>query len=288
MPLIPGNRYTKSDLYTIFNIPSESQKGPWNTGYTEYNNEVFIFANIGVAGRTGHDYPNYWDNGNLVWRGKTKSHINQPLIKLMLKPETVKYLFTRERDRDPFTFHGVVTIEDIDEHEVPVKVVWKISTQIKLSKTVPIVNNKVSETTLSKNIKQAENDDVGKRVLKSYRLRKGQKKFSDNLFIVCGGQCCITGCTVASVLHACHLIPHAQSGNNNTTNGLLLRSDIHDLFDLHLIGIHPTTFKIHVKKQLKNSEYASLKGKTLLPRINEEPNPEALKKRWQLFRSHGK
>ena len=281
--LIPGNRYTKSDLYRLFTVPAKKQKGSWNTGYLKYNNEIFIFANIGVAGRTGHNYNNLWKNGNLVWYGKTNSHVGQPVIKFMLKPGTTIYLFTREDDRDPFTYQGLATPKAAYPKAVPIKVIWEINKSATGHRQIPLIKNKVDETTLSKNIRQAKNDDINKKVLRNYRQRKGQKKFSDNLFIVYEGKCCITGCTLKSVLHACHIIPHAQSGNNNTTNGLLLRSDIHDLFDLHLIGIHPTTLKIHVKKQLKNTEYASLQGKILLIRPTEEPNKEALKKRWKLF-----
>lgn len=32
-----GDLYTKNDLYRVCNIPTEKQKGNWNTGYTNYN-----------------------------------------------------------------------------------------------------------------------------------------------------------------------------------------------------------------------------------------------------------
>lgn len=165
---------------------------------------------------------------------------------------------------------------------MPVNIIWQIN---KPGKGITAVINEVDEQTLSKNISQAKDDDINQKVTKEYRRRRGQKKFSDNLFIVCKGKCCTTGTTVKSVLHACHIIPHAESGNNNTTNGLLLRSDIHDLFDTHQIGIHPKTLKVHIKNQLLNSEYKNLKGKILLSRSNKErPNLEALKKRWNIFK----
>lgn len=283
--LIPGHRYTKDDLYNRFAVPVNKQKGSWNTGYLKFNDEVFIFANIGVAGRTGHDYDNHWEKGDLIWRGKTASHSRQPLIALMLQPQTTIHLFTRDSDRNPFTYQGLVAAKSVNKRKVPIEITWEIIKGQKNTKTVSLVKDEVDEATLSKNVKQAKNDDINLRVIRSYKQRKGQRQFSNNLFIVCKGKCCITGCSVPTVLHACHIIPHAQSGNNNTSNGLLLRSDIHDLFDLHLIGIHPITLKIHIKQELQKTEYASLNGKILLPRLdNKKPNREALKKRWQLFK----
>ncbi len=281
MPLIPGNRYTKSDLYTIFNVPGKRQKGSWNTGYLKYEEAVYIFANIGVAGRTGHDYDNHWKSGDLVWFGKTGSHVNQSVISYMLKPFTTVYLFTRENDRDPFTYQGLATPKHVFSDEVPVKIIWQIN------KTQFLVDiNEPSEAILRNGIKEAKNDDITKRIIKGYLERKGQRKFCDNLFKACNAKCCITGCSIEEVLQACHIIPHAETGNNNTANGLLLRSDIHDLFDAHLIGIHPITLKVHVKKSLRKTEYADLHGKPLLPRLYKGPDKDALKRRWQLFRSH--
>jgi hypothetical protein len=279
--LTTDHRYTKSELYTLLKVPPRSQKGPWNTGYLKYKDEIFIFANMGIAGRTGHDYNNHWKNESLVWYGKTTSNISQPLIRHMLKPDTIVHVFTRNDDRDPFTYHGIGKAVDSSD-EVPVKIVWQISEPSRQYKTTSAVTNEVNEPSLY--ITQAKNDDINETITREYKRRRGQKRFSENLFKVCQGKCCITGCTVKAVLHACHIIPHAESGNNDTSNGLLLRSDIHDLFDTHQIGIHPITLTIHIKKQLLNSEYKSLKDKTLLPRSEgNNPDVEALKIRWRIF-----
>lgn len=281
-----GDRYVKSDLYALLAVPVNRQKGSWNTGYLKYDNQVFIFANIGVAGRTGHDYNNHWEKDSLVWYGKTASTLNQPLIKFMLQPQTPVHVFTREGDRDAFTYQGLGhAIDTVDE--VPVKIVWSFDRSNKEKSLAFLLVNKVDEQTLTKQIKQAPNDDISERIQSSRKKRYGQGKFRKNLFLVCGEVCCITGCDVKEVLYGCHIIPHAESGNNEITNGLILRSDIHDLFDAHLIGIHPTTLEIHIKNKLQTTVYKSLEGKALLPRqpgwgINEE----ALKKRWKLYKDN--
>jgi hypothetical protein len=133
-------------------------------------------------------------------------------------------------------------------------------------------------------VTEARDDDQKKTILTNLRLRKGQKKLRDNLFKLYGKLCCITGSAVEDTLHACHIIPHSKSGNNQSTNALLLRSDIHDLFDADLLGINPDTLQISVKPHLNGSLYEELDGKTLLDRSDgKRPDFEALRARWIMF-----
>lgn len=71
----------KKRLYKIFNVIKERQKGNWNTGYNEYEGQVFIFVNINVAGRTGHDYKNKLSDNMLEWYSKGSHNINSNSIK---------------------------------------------------------------------------------------------------------------------------------------------------------------------------------------------------------------
>lgn len=52
-----------------------------------------------------------------------------------------------------------------------------------------------------------------------------------------GAECCITGCTVDTLLEAAHIIPYRGDQTNDVTNGLLLRVDLHRLFDAHLLSM---------------------------------------------------
>jgi hypothetical protein len=91
-----GKSYSKNDIYEILKVPIERRKGAWDTGYREYEGEIFIFSNVGIPGRTGHDYNNYWDGDLFVWEAKTKSNINQPLIKKMLNPFAFYWVYTKQ------------------------------------------------------------------------------------------------------------------------------------------------------------------------------------------------
>jgi hypothetical protein len=62
------------------------------------------------------------------------------------------------------------------------------------------------------------------------------------------------------VLEACHIISHAKTGDNSLDNGLLLRSDIHVLFDEHLMTLGNDGQRILVHKDVTAPEYARLRG----------------------------
>lgn len=48
-----SQEYSKKDIYKLLDVPEKSQKGTWDTGYRSYNGGIYIFTNIGIAGRTG-------------------------------------------------------------------------------------------------------------------------------------------------------------------------------------------------------------------------------------------
>lgn len=118
-----GATYTRRDIYQIVNVPEERRRGNWETGYTSFDGEVFIFANVGVPGRSGHDYDNGWLGDRLRWRGKVGSRLNQPSIKQMLDPSTRVHVFTRSDQRDAFTYEGVGRASSTEDTS-PVTIVW--------------------------------------------------------------------------------------------------------------------------------------------------------------------
>jgi len=122
-PFQVGRAYTKNDIYLVCKVPEHKQKGNWNTGYTSYNGDWFIFCNVGVPGRTGHDYENSFIGDDLHWQGKTGSSLSHDSIRSLLKPEGNIYLFYRVEDRDPFTFAGKARAKSF-VNTVPVEIVW--------------------------------------------------------------------------------------------------------------------------------------------------------------------
>lgn len=106
-------------------------------------------------------------------------------------------------------------------------------------------------------------EDARRRVLAAVVRRQGQRKFRDALFDSYGGKCAVTGCVDASVLEAAHISPYRGPDTNKADNGLLLRADIHTLFDLGLISVNPETLQLKVAKQIETPEYRDLDGEKL-------------------------
>jgi len=104
--------------------------------------------------------------------------------------------------------------------------------------------------------------DARKWALQVVALRQGQGQFRAQLLEAYGSRCAITGCSAVEALEAAHIHPFRGLHTNRIDNGLLLRADVHSLFDQGLIWIGPAR-TIEVAPSLMNTEYASLRGNTL-------------------------
>lgn len=119
--------------------------------------------------------------------------------------------------------------------------------------------------------------DARERVLREVALRQGQPEFRRDLLRAYGGRCAVTGCDVAEALEAAHIEPWADGHPNSLANGLLLRGDVHALFDRGLLRI---TADGHVElgESIRSSHYAELHGRKLqLPvEVDDQPSSAAL------------
>lgn len=121
-------------------------------------------------------------------------------------------------------------------------------------------------------------------VLRSIRERRGQAAFRSALLQKFKGRCAITGCGFAEVLEAAHIWPYRGTRDNHPENGLLLRGDIHTLYDLDLIAIDPATQCIVIASTLPGVEpYAALSGHELCMPATVHLSPDALRHRWKVF-----
>ena len=126
--------------------------------------------------------------------------------------------------------------------------------------------------------------DAKEKVLRSIVLRRGQPKFRANLLRAYARKCAITETCVADILEAAHITPYNGPSTNHVTNGLLLRSDIHALFDLGLLSIDPKDFRIYCAKQIRREPmYSELNEKPLrVPeKAIQKPNQDALRNHFE-------
>ncbi|MBB3996083.1 hypothetical protein GGR95_003751 [Sulfitobacter undariae] len=101
--------------------------------------------------------------------------------------------------------------------------------------------------------------------LRQVVLRRYQNAFRKALLAQRPNQCAITGTSEVSVLEAAHIIPYAAkyANRDKPENGLLLRGDIHKLFDAHLISINPSTKEVEVANIISSPDYLSIRGKVI-------------------------
>lgn len=127
---------------------------------------------------------------------------------------------------------------------------------------------------------EGEDDDDGF-INQKRRSRKGQQKLKLKLLRLYNSKCAITGCSTTEVLEAAHILSHAQSRINHSNNGILLRSDIHKLFDHNLLRIEPDSLKVVISESLESTPYWKLNGKPVAKRTDGSTiSKEYLKMRW--------
>ncbi len=119
----------------------------------------------------------------------------------------------------------------------------------------------------------------GKGILTKVRL--GQGAFRVLVTDAYTRRCSITGERTLPVLEAAHIKPYAVAGPHVISNGLLLRSDVHKLFDTGYLTItndHKTEVSKRIKEEYENGkEYYQFHGKSLLylpQEINNRPGRE--------------
>jgi hypothetical protein len=102
--------------------------------------------------------------------------------------------------------------------------------------------------------------DAKERIVASIVLRRGQPEFRQKLLAAYNGRCAISDCDCVEALEAAHIQAYLSEKSHHVQNGLLLRSDIHSLFDLGKISVDTKTWTVIVSADLKNTVYSKLQG----------------------------
>jgi len=109
------------------------------------------------------------------------------------------------------------------------------------------------------------------------RSRLGQGGFRVAVTGAYHRRCAVTGEKTLTVLEAAHIRPYAEQGPNDVRNGLLLRSDLHRLFDSGYVTVDPdhrVVVSRRIREEFENGrEYYRFDGQRLvnLPRREERP-----------------
>jgi len=141
--LLSNKLYKKEDIYKVFSVPVDQQKGKWHNGYCEHNGEWFIFTNIGQSGHGFNEsdefnYNNSLDPfGDLNWEAINNSRLTWDSINSLKASSPFIFVRTPQTQKHYWEYLGKGNcIYTLDTSPVAFK--WKIQRQD--------LNNKKSKT----------------------------------------------------------------------------------------------------------------------------------------------
>jgi hypothetical protein len=183
-------------------------------------------------------------------------------------------------DSEPYTTRVAITAADGQPLETPrwSDVETRLGRRVSLRGHVPRLDG-ADESVLARffaddDLSRAYRDDERRAELEAlgfdmrefdYRAiarRQGQPAFRRELLRAYGERCAVTGSQTVDVLEAAHILPYRGRHTNLVTNGLLLRSDIHTLFDLQRLTVLPD-LTVAVHPELRHDDYRPLHGREL-------------------------
>lgn len=121
------------------------------------------------------------------------------------------------------------------------------------------------------------------------RPRLGQGAFRVGVIEAYGRRCVVTGERTLPALEAAHIVPVKDDGQHEISNGLLLRRDLHGLFDQHYVTITPDKALLvsrRIREEFENGkEYYAMDGRRIRdPEFpTDAPSIEALRRHNELF-----
>jgi HNH endonuclease len=131
--------------------------------------------------------------------------------------------------------------------------------------------------------------DERRQVLSEQVRRDGAAAFRQGVFRAWGSRCAISRVGVCPVLEAAHIFPYLGSATNDLRNGILLKSDLHILFDAHLLSLEYVdgALTVRTSRRLEGSPYAKYQGKiiTLPNELVHRPEPAVVFQHLEKFRA---
>jgi len=103
-------------------------------------------------------------------------------------------------------------------------------------------------------------EDARKRIEAQIVVRQGGAKFRKQALKTFNGRCAISGWDVEAVLEAAHIVPYRGPQTDQADNALLLRADLHTLFDREMLHIDPDSRRIVLATSLQHGPYRVFEG----------------------------
>jgi len=203
-----------------------------------------------------------------------------------MRQRTLKYRRESQQIREDFTVGCILLSQPFflpENHWIPVPVDW--SRNIVQGKSYDLTME--PGATLFENIQEAlATSEIRDEGVARYgkpvaaRPRLGQGAFRVLVTDAYRRRCALTGERVLPVLEAAHVRPYAAGGSHAVENGILLRSDLHTLFDRGYVTV-TRDYRVEVSKRIREEfqngrEYYELHGSRIRKPDREDRvvNPE--------------
>ncbi len=216
--------------------------------------------------------------------GSTETIWNQRLFNCMVDGIPVG-LFLQESSSSDSYFRALVFVEEYDPDTDLFTLHGPVTPSTEnLFKSSVASKESISYATFDPSIQEMQEDRRTSIVAKQ-KTREGQERFRQDLIDAYDGKCAVTGMSTNKVLQAAHILDYRGTQSNIVPNGLLLRSDIHLLYDSYLLGINPSSHRIEVRSDVPDSVYTDLDGVQIhLPKDAAlRPNEQYLEAKYGRF-----
>lgn len=258
--LTPGEIYSRADLSSLFDIKDATiRTGVFRPKGTS---SVWLF----VTENKPDDRTPYLDRlegDTLCWQGQMAGRTDAWIIEHHARGLEILIFYRESKDKYPgygFRYLGPFAYISHAGNRPTNFVLQRVIARIEAIQWDVADDDAFDPTTV---------EDARQRTKRSIAQRRGQKAFRQSLLRAYEGKCAITECSVPDVLEAAHIYPYQGPETNHVTNGLLLRADIHTLFDCGLITIDPDSLTVLVKPQVRDSSYSGYNKQPL--RVPQDP-----------------
>lgn len=271
--LTPGEIYTRAGLSELFGIRDATIR----TGvfHPKGTTSVWLFVTENKPGdRT--PYLDRLEGDTLRWQGQMAGRTDAWIIEHNVRGLEILVFYRESKNEYPgygFRYLGTFAYVSHTGNRPTNFVLQRVSSRIEAI-SWDIANDDAFDPTTV--------EDARQQTMRSILQRRGQRTFRQSLLRAYEGKCAVTACAVPDVLEAAHIYPYRGPKTNHVTNGLLLRTDIHTLFDCGLITIHPDSLTVLVKEQLRDSEYWGYDNRPLREPKNPAQKPSATALRMRL------
>ncbi|HXN18464.1 MAG TPA: HNH endonuclease [Candidatus Binatus sp.] len=150
-----------------------------------------------------------------------------------------------------------------------------------------IIDSKIPRSLLVGSREIASADDSEQQVDRYRKLieqltRPEQRRFREKIRELYRNKCAVTGCITQTVLEAAHISTRKGVDDNSPQNGILLRADVHALFDSFLIALSEDGTRLEVSSEVTDPSYEHLKN-AIVARPDTAPSVENIRHHRERF-----